>query len=130
MASVTAAGKSSQRFPALRLFPRGSHTFLGTKVTTFTFMAGICLPREFLESKVSKKMTEEDRRETGEAGEEEERGRLGGQRVSSNIVLAWRNLIFLRVRSDAFTVQRSLSLTNQSAERQGQRIQREPRSEG
>lgn len=71
-------------------------------------------------------MTEEYRRETGE----EERGRLGGQRVSSNIVLAWRNLIFLRVRSDAFTVQRSLSLTNQSAERQGQRIQREPRSEG
>lgn len=129
MASITAAGKSSQRFPALRVLPRGSHTFLGTKATTFIFVADICLPREFLESKVSEKMMEEHRRGR-EGRRERERGRLEEQRVSSNIVLASRNLIFLQVSSDAFRVQRSLSLTNQSAGRQGQRIQREPRSEG
>lgn len=62
MAFIMAAGKSSQRFPALHILPHGSHTFLGTKATTFIFMADICLPREFSESKVSEKMMEEGRR--------------------------------------------------------------------
>lgn len=62
MAFIMAAGKSSQQFPALRILPRGSHTFLGTKATTFIFVAAICLPREFSESKVSEKMMEEGRR--------------------------------------------------------------------
>lgn len=82
MASITAAGKSSQRFPALRVLPRGSHTFLGTKATTFIFVADICLPREFLESKVSEKMMEEHRREKGEGGEEGERERKVGRTES------------------------------------------------
>lgn len=56
----------------LRVLPRVSHTFLSTKATTFTFMADICLPREFLESKVSEKMMEEDRREKVGRREREE----------------------------------------------------------
>lgn len=53
-------------------------------------MADISLPHEFLESKVFEEMKEEGKKESGRGGGTK-RGRLEGQRVSSNIVLASRN---------------------------------------